>query len=151
MTAKPRLLLYSLGGVLLLMVDQVLKDLARTNPAFTSYLIKPYLGWEYFGNPGIAFGLPIPNAVLVIATPLIILGLLLWLAKKHTRARSALGLILIITGATSNFVDRVIFGLTIDYLRILTGVLNLADAAIVTGAVLLVLSAQGPKDIKPDS
>lgn len=142
MTALPRPLLLSLCGVLLLIADQILKYLARSNPTFTHYLIKPYLGWEYFGNPGVAFSLPIPNAVLVIATPLIILGLALWLIKKQKDQIFSLGLILIIAGAVSNFIDRVIFGITIDYLRLLTGVLNLADIVIVTGAILLIVSAQ---------
>lgn len=142
MNVKPRILLQSLGGVLLLTADQILKYLARSNPAFTYYLAKPYLGWEYFGNPGIAFSIPIPNTALVIATPLIILGLALWLAHKWKKRIFSFGLILILVGAVSNFIDRVIFGLTIDYLRILTGILNLADVAIVIGVALLVLSAQ---------
>lgn len=145
MTAKPRILLYSLCGVLLLIIDQILKYLAHSNPAFTYYLAKPYLGWEYFSNHGIAFSIPIPNAVLVIVTPLVILGLALLLAHRWKKKLFSLGLILILVGAVSNFIDRVIFGLTIDYLRILTGVLNLADVEIVMGAFLLALSTHEPK------
>ena len=151
MTAKPRLLLYSLCGVFLLLLDQLLKYLTRTELDTPRYLIKPWLGLEYFGNPGIAFSLPIPNAAIVVATPLIILGLALLLVNKQRHPIFSCGLTLILAGAVSNFIDRVIFGVTIDYLRVLTGVLNLADVAIVTGAVLLILSAWRSKHSKYDS
>ena len=151
MTAKPRLLLYSLCGVFLLLLDQLLKYLTRTELDTPRYLIKPWLGLEYFGNPGIAFSLSIPNAAIVVATPLIILWLALLLVNKQRHPIFSCGLTLILAGAVSNFIDRVIFGVTIDYLRVLTGVLNLADVAIVTGAVLLILSAWRSKHSKYDS
>src|SRR3989338_6186019 len=151
MTATPRLLLFSLCGVLLLIIDQWQKYLARAYPNSAYYLIKPWLGWEYFGNPGIAFSIPIPNAVIVVATPLIILCLVILLVNKQKIPIFSCGLILILAGAVSNFIDRVVFGITIDYLRFITGVLNLADVAIVTGAVLLILSAQRSKHSKYDS
>jgi len=43
-------------------------------------------------------------------------------------------------GALSNLIDRVLFSITIDYLRIFTSVINIADIMIVAGVVLLVLS-----------
>jgi signal peptidase II len=132
-------LLVSLISGLFLLVDQVLKYFARTNPDFTSYLWKPWLGWEYFPNNGIAFSLPFPNTLLIILTPLIILALFIFLTKQKTPSSYFIfGIILIIGGAVSNLIDRILFTATIDYLRILTGVINLADVMIVVGAGLLV-------------
>ena len=119
------------------MADQLLKSVARSNPDFEYYIIGKWLGWEYMANPGIAFSLPFPNWLLVLITPLIIFGLIVWLIKLSSKKSSIsylLSLILIIFGALSNFIDRVLFAATIDYLRVLTGVINLADVGIVAGA-----------------
>ena len=123
---------------LFLIIDQILKYLARTNPDLTYYLWKPWLGWEYFANPGIAFSIPFPNLLLIIFTPLIILGLFVILNKqKSPSLYFTLGILLIIAGAVSNLIDRILFAHTIDYLRVITGVINLADVIIVVGAGLL--------------
>ena len=133
-----------MGGFFLL-VDQALKWAARSNPDFEYHVIGKWLGWEYMANHGIAFSLPFPNWLLVLITPMIIFGLIVW-GIKHvsrntyhvTRISYLLSLILIISGALSNFIDRVLFAATIDYLRVLTGVINLADVMIVVGAGMIV-------------
>lgn len=142
-----RLITYSLVSGCFFILDQLFKYLARTNDTFTYYLIKPWLGWEYFANPGIAFGLPLPNWLLVLVSPLIIFGLAILLTKKYKNSShwTSLGLILIIAGAISNLADRIIFEVTIDYIRILTSIMNLADIMIVVGAFLIVMSGKKAK------
>lgn len=131
-----------IGGFFLLL-DQYFKYLARTNPDYTYYLWKKWLGWEYFINPGIAFGLPFPNILLLIITPLVIIGLIYYLSKaKHKNNSLYLGIILIISGALSNLIDRAVFSTTTDYLRIYTSLINIADILIVLGAILLILNPQ---------
>ncbi len=127
---------------LLLIIDQSLKFFAHTNQSFSYYLIKPYLGWEYLANPGIAFSLPIPNTLVILITPIIIVTLIFFLKNKYRKNNIvfSLGLTLIISGAVSNFIDRVLFEITIDYIRIYTSVINLADLLIITGTILLILS-----------
>ena len=128
----------TLSGVFLFLLDQSLKYAARTNPAQAFYIIKPWLGWEHFENPGIAFSLPLPNALLIILTPVILLLLIAFLTRqKH--AVPAFGLILILAGALSNFLDRFLFGATIDYIRVATGVFNVADVLIVVGGLLSII------------
>ena len=143
-----RLFVCILIGGFFLLADQLLKSVARTNPDFEYYIIGKWLGWEYMANPGIAFSLPFPNWLLVLITPLIIFGLIVWLIKLSSKKSSIsylLSLILIIFGALSNFIDRVLFAATIDYLRVLTGVINLADVGIVAGAGMLVVEGWGTK------
>jgi signal peptidase II len=147
MKFKSHIAVYSICGFFILLVDQWLKTYARANQTFTYYLTDPYLGWEYFGNPGIAFSLPISNTILVIVTPLIILGLFIVLTKHYKRKLFSLGIILIIAGAISNLVDRILFELTIDYIRIFTSIFNLADISIVAGAVLLLFSSPKQKKV----
>lgn len=126
----------------LLAADQLLKYFAYTNQSYTKYLVKPHLGWEYLGNTGIAFSLPIPNLVLILVSPLIIFALAILLTKNLNQNKVVLALTLIIFGATSNYIDRVFFALTIDYIRVWTSVFNLADIMIVTGALLLIKNKQ---------
>ena len=140
---KIRIIIFLLISGFFLFVDQFLKYFARNNTDFTYYLYKPWLGWEYFTNSGIAFSLPFPNAILIIFTPLIILGLAILLIKQCKKKKSctslfSLGLLLIIFGAISNFIDRIIFEVTIDYIRLITSVINIADVMIVFGAGLVV-------------
>lgn len=142
-----RLSIYILGGFLFLL-DQVLKYLARTNPQIT-YIWKQSFGWEYFANTGVAFNIPLPNSLVILLTPLIIFGLsaLLIQNKKILTVQKKLGLILIIAGAISNFIDRILFNVTIDYLRIFTTVINLADVMIVIGVILLLLKNPKSKTV----
>jgi len=128
----------SLIGIFLLLLDQALKFIARASPKQVYYLVRPWLGWEYFANPGIALSLPIPNSFLLIITPFILLALVILLARQKSPL-PALGLILILGGAISNFLDRFLFGVTVDYIRVATGVFNLGDVMIVAGGLSLIV------------
>lgn len=140
MTPKNHLILSICSGGFFILLDQLLKHFARTSPGATWYVIKPWLGWEFFENPGIAFSLPFPNWLIVIATPLIILGLIIFWLQKKTSPGVFFGLSLVISGAISNYIDRVLFGVTIDYLRLLTSVINLADISIFLGALFILFA-----------
>jgi|SRR3989339_664502 len=139
---KNRLKLYFILSGFLFLLDQYLKYIAYNNQSFRMYLIKPWLGWEYFPNPGIAFGLPVPQIVIFILTPLILLALAIWWRKNNHKTNNFyLGVCLIFAGAISNLIDRIVFAVTIDYFRVLTSVMNLADIIIVVGAFLLLNKA----------
>jgi len=130
--------IYFLLSGFLFVLDQFLKYLAFHNQSFRFYLLKPWLGWEYFPNPGIAFGLPVPQFFILLLTPLILLALAYWWNKNtHKTNHFYLGVCLIFAGAISNLIDRIVFSITIDYFRVLTSVINLANITIVIGAVLL--------------
>ena len=139
---KPRMIFFPLGGVLLLALDQYLKHVAYTNQTFQWYLVRPLMGWEYLANAGIAFSIPIPNAILLLVTPLIVLGLLLLLPQHRERLAFLTGAVLIIAGAISNFIDRMLLGFTIDYIRLGTAIFNLADVFILIGAILFLTSSK---------
>ncbi len=142
MPKKTRLIPPLLISGFFVLLDQTFKYTARLIPDH-SYFPIPYIGWDYFANPGIAFSLPFPNSVLIIITPIIVLLLVLLLLRSGTRQSNPLftfGILLIIGGAISNYIDRLLFEVTIDYFRIFTGIINLADVMIVVGAGLLLLS-----------
>lgn len=99
-------------------------------------------GWEPFLNKGIAFGIILPPYFIFIFTASIILSVLYLFymhfkeAPANYRTRALAGLMLVVTGAVSNLADRLIYGYTVDYLRIYSSVLNLADFFIIFGFVL---------------
>lgn len=135
---QSHLRLYFLLSGFLFVLDQIFKYFAFHHQTFQFYILKPWLGWEYFPNPGIAFGLPVPQSIILILTPAILLALGFWWSKnKHKTNNFYLGVCFIFAGAISNLIDRIIFSITIDYLRIITSVMNLADITIVVGAILL--------------
>ncbi len=75
-----------------------------------------------------------------LAALLIVLGLL-W-RGSHTMATTAIGLSLILGGALGNLWDRLLTGRVVDFLLFYVGqyewpAFNVADSAIVVGAVLL--------------
>lgn len=133
------------SGVFLFGLDQWLKWQARhawREPG----MISRFFGWSPFFNDGAAFSLPVPgSATIAITVPIVfIVG---YLAGReilrpspffHTGRLCAL--ILIFTGSASNLFDRIAHRAAIDYLRIFTGVINMADVLIVSGFVLYFLA-----------
>jgi signal peptidase II len=103
-------------------------------------------------NPGVAFGMFAENSsqsrtpILIGLSVLAVLLLagMLWRIERLDTA-SAIGLALIFGGAMGNVYDRVRVGSVTDFLDFYAGshhwyTFNLADAAICTGAGLLILS-----------
>ncbi len=120
----------------LVALDQTAKYFTRVYPDATAYIWKPWLGLEYLRNTGIAFGLSLPQSIVIFLTPFIILALCLY-AIKQTDTRHQFALILIVCGAVSNFIDRILWSATIDYIRVFTAVINLADIYIALGIIAL--------------
>lgn len=119
----------------LFVLDQTYKYLAQTNQTKSWYLIDKIIGWEFFANPGIAFGINFPLIPLLVITPLI-----LWFffhTQKNTTMQSRIGFIIICAGVISNTIDRIVHGYVVDYLRVFTGVFNLADVYIIIGVIIL--------------
>ena len=110
------------------------------------------LGW----NRGVSFGLfhseSPTNAIVLTGIALaIVMGLLVWLWRTDQRW-TALSVGLIVGGALGNVMDRVRFGAVVDFLDFHVAgyhwpAFNVADAAIVTGAGMLILESllQGPQ------
>ncbi|MHB1042555.1 MAG: signal peptidase II [Eubacteriales bacterium] len=94
----------------------------------------------YILNPGAAFGLLAHQTELFISvTVLLVVGVILGykrLRDGQILIKVALGLI--VGGALGNLVDRLRYGMVVDFLDFrVWPVFNLADSAIVVGAFLL--------------
>lgn len=93
-------------------------------------------------NPGAAFGILAHNTnFFILVSAIIIIAVLVglrYLPREMVWSRLALGLI--VGGAAGNFIDRVRLGRVIDFLDFrFWPVFNLADIAIVVGALILLV------------
>lgn len=101
-------------------------------------------------NTGAAFGLfadssaqwKVGALVSFSVVALLIVSALLW-KNSHALTTTTIGLSLILGGATGNLWDRMLTGHVVDFLDFYVGIyhwpaFNVADSAIVIGAILLV-------------
>ena len=104
-------------------------------------LIQNIFHLTYVENRGAAFGF-FQNQKLffIITTTIVVAAIVYYLIKtKQIMWPLRLGLYLIIGGAIGNLIDRVRFGFVIDFFHIVNRwpVFNVADSAIVVGAILV--------------
>ena len=107
------------------------------------------LGATLVYNPGVVFGAVLPAAdsrliVIVLACTIASVVLVRMMRSRRMLLNVARGAV--VGGAVSNIVDRARVGAVVDYLVVHTGaqvrfVFNLADVAIITGALLLFAGA----------
>lgn len=124
-------------------VDQLIK--MKIVEKITIYerleVIKDFFYITYVENTGISFGLfKGTRVILIILTLIVCLVLSYYVFKFYKKyVWIAVCLSFIIGGAIGNLIDRIRFGYVIDYLyfTFFPPVFNLADAAIVCGAIAL--------------
>lgn len=133
---------WGLLGVVLLILDILLKW-AATKYFTTPHVVIPgVLNLTLQYNPGIAFSIPIPNAVMIGLTPILI-GFVTWLIARTCdleKSITKLSLILIIVGGMGNLLDRILTGSVIDMIAFsFWPTFNLADSYLTIGTFLLLL------------
>lgn len=93
-----------------------------------------YLAFERFHNFGVAFNIPIPRILIIFTT----LVCMVWVWRLVNRSpHFRVYAVAITLGAISNFTDRIFYGYTIDYLRILYSIINIADLLVIWGVFML--------------
>jgi len=135
-------MLISIGSIVAILADQLTKYLAQTN--FTEQplvLISDFLVLRSSFNPGIAFSIPVPNALMILITPLVIAIICsivikdFDIQKRHTKIILAL----LLAGGFSNLIDRIIHGGVTDFIAFsFWPSFNLADSYLVIAGFLLV-------------
>lgn len=110
------------------------------------------LVWNY----GISFGMfnqaSQSQIALILLSMAIIVGLIVWVMRSKD-SRNLLPVALIIGGAVGNIIDRVIYGAVIDFIDFYLvnyhyPSFNLADSAIVVGAILLMIQTFQDKEYR---
>ena len=123
----------------LFLLDRLIKFLLPPESGFL--IFNRQIGLQPAKNQGLAFSLNFPLAIL-LPLSLLILAYLIFLFFKHYQKnnfRQVLGLNLIILGALSNLIDRLLAGYVIDYIKIFSWpIFNLGDLMIVIGVLILI-------------
>lgn len=132
-----------------LVLDQVTKWWVLKTMVLGEFIpvLGSFFALRYIHNPGAVFGLKLGNPYVHLAlacVALIVVCGLLWRLPAEDRI-AAIGLALVLGGAIGNIVDRVRFGVVIDFLDFGFGsvrwwVFNLADTWVSVGTGLLILS-----------
>lgn len=138
--------------------DQVSKKIAREELAYNEEvrLAGDHLTLIKIENSGAFLSLGdswprLTRLILLTFLPLIVLAgaLVFLLTKRNLPNALVLGICLVIGGGIGNFYDRLLYGSVTDFLHLdfglfRTGIFNLADLSIMTGAfVILVASYSG--------
>lgn len=137
-------------------IDQVSKYAALHYFTFLEPIyVAPFWNWFLVYNPGAAFGFLADYSGwqrYFLSALAIVVSAWLWvLVKKEKDKKIAITFALIIAGALGNVIDRVRFGVVIDFIQwhyagYYWPAFNVADSAITLGAVLLfIFSFQSKK------
>ena len=125
--------------ILTVIFDQLSKYVIRINQS-DIVLIPNILNITFITNTGASFGiLKDMNAVLLVLSLAVIIGLIVYL-KKNPEQR-LLPFALILAGALGNSIDRIIHGAVTDFISFsFWPAFNIADSAITVGVILLLVS-----------
>lgn len=122
--------------VFFFIVDRVLKILALNGIKKDIF----FINFSVFKNPYIAFSLPLSGLLFYIFLGIVLIFVIsnLITSYQERKITAVFSLSLIIVGAVSNILDRILYGAVIDYVDIsFLFAFNLADVMIVVGVLIL--------------
>jgi signal peptidase II len=147
---KSQVAVLSLSVIAIIFLDQCLKYLVRQNLAVGQSIpvIKNILHITFVSNTGAAFGLFKKAALFFALISVVAVCFVLILLAKTIRRGELFknlmlnfGLILVLSGAIGNLIDRALFLHVIDFIDFrIWPVFNIADSSITIGACLLIMS-----------
>lgn len=127
-------------------LDQAAKLLAvsQLKPVGNIQVIKGFLDFTFVENRGAAFGILSGQRVffiiLTLVTAVVIVYVLIKLPKNREYRLVCVSLLLILSGAFGNVIDRIFRGYVVDFFEftfISYPVFNIADIYVVVGTILL--------------
>ncbi|MEA2088916.1 MAG: signal peptidase II [Patescibacteria group bacterium] len=137
-----KIILINIVGIVIIVLDQASKRFILKNPdTFRDFSIENFLQITLNKNYGLALGIDVGYCVLYPLIAIIILFLLNLLRKNYQQNNFAKVLIItiILAGAISNLIDRILLGYVIDFINIpWFSIFNFADICIVFGTIFLV-------------
>jgi signal peptidase II len=157
-------LLIATAGVVLIL-DQVSKAWVITHMSLheSISIVAGFFSITYIRNPGAAFGFlatagPLFRSVFFLGVTVAAVVLIVYYLYTTKREESLLifSLSLILAGAVGNLIDRIRFGEVIDFFDVYVGThhwpaFNWADAAISTGAFLLIVRMVQDRKVRDHS
>jgi signal peptidase II len=136
-------------SLLLVSLDQLTKNLVINKlELYESAYLLPFLNFTFVVNYGFAFGFlnsPSLNQLIVSLVIFSIIFYFLYLLIKTQDQIFRFSLVLILSGAIGNFLDRIFRGFVIDFIDIYIldyhwPVFNLADSWITLGFMILIFN-----------
>ena len=133
----------------IILFDQLTKILVIKHfQLYESMSIFPLFNLTFVVNYGFAFGFlnnSSLNQIIVICVIFSIITYFLYLLFKTQDQFFRFSLILVLSGAVGNFIDRVIHGFVIDFIDIYLGsyhwpAFNIADSSITLGFILIMFN-----------
>src|SRR5215211_4968657 len=145
MSRKATLLSALALALVVFAVDQGIKSLVQGSMRVgeSISLVSGFLSLTYIKNDGGAFGILGGSQMILLVGSAVAVAVVLWmLLSGRPSAPTMLGCGLILGGAAGNLLDRLSSGEVTDYIHFsFWYIFNAADAAIVVGVGLLLLSA----------
>jgi signal peptidase II len=142
-TAKGSFIFWSVIFLLAVALDQSIKYLAF-NTSFGNFLNgwRPIIAKQNFRNFQFAFSWPVPVWLMYIIYAAVMIGVVTYIVRNYKNFSMAVswGWLLILAGASSNILERIIVGYVKDFFYIWHGIFNLADGYILIGLLILLLS-----------
>lgn len=134
-------------SLIVIIIDRILKVLVTNNFVLNvrNKIIDGFFYITNCHNEGAAFSLFSGNVLFLIFITLIVLFLIYrTINKENVNKIGILAYGLLLGGILGNLYDRIFYGYVIDYLDFVIfkfnfAIFNLADAAIVVGAILLIV------------
>ena len=134
-------------SLIVIIIDRILKVLVTNNFVLNvrNKIIDGFFYITNCHNEGAAFSLFSGNVLFLIFITLIVLFLIYrTINKENVNKIGVLAYGLLLGGILGNLYDRIFYGYVIDYLHFVIfkfnfAIFNLADAAIVIGAILLIV------------
>ena len=142
---KSRIVPYFILMILIILADQITKAVVFGNLSSEKTIIENLFSISPTVNNGVSFGLfadkswarPVFISVSAVAIAVFFMVFILSLKGNFFLKTS---LVLIISGAAGNFIDRIIIGGVRDFISVhfFPAIFNVADSALVVGCVVLV-------------
>jgi signal peptidase II len=132
--------------IVLVILDQITKwqALTKLKPIKNTVVIKGFLDFTFVENRGAAFGILSGRRIFFILLTVVVAAGILYSFYKLPKTREynwlKCGLVLVLSGAIGNVIDRAVRGYVVDFLEVTFikwPVFNLADIYVVVGACFI--------------
>lgn len=137
-----RNIILTITSLSIILLDQLSKILIVGR---TINIIPNVLSFIYTENTGVAFGLIDDNLVFIILFNIVVLAVIIKFLKENRENMDFImlvSLILILSGGTSNLIDRFLKGCVVDFIKtefVKFPIFNLADISVVIGIFILII------------
>ncbi len=130
-------------SIILIFIDQIIKYLVHNYIINDIVIINNFFNITNLSNYGAAFGILSNNIYFLIFISLILIYFIISEIKKNNNKGYIISLLMILSGALGNLIDRIFRGYVVDYLSfelfsISFPVFNFADMLITFGTIYLI-------------